>query len=187
MKRIINHCRHAIMMTLLATLLLGVVIPLIFTAISQLLFPNAANGSLVVHNGKPIGSELIGQEFTRDRYFWGRLSATTPPYNPAASSASHLSMNNPTLLINANERMARLPVGKKIPLALITSSGSGLDPHISPLAAYYQAERVAKARGKSVASIQHLIATHVNGPVLGFIGTPTVNLLALNMSLDAMP
>ncbi len=187
MRRVIYHSRHALMMMFVTVLLLGGAVPLLFTAVAQLLFPTATHGSLVMKDGKPVGSLLIGQEFSHDRYFWGRLSATVPPYNAAASNASNLSMGNPNLLVQANTRMAHLPVGKKIPISLVTSSASGLDPHISPLAAFYQAERVAKARNQPVSVIKTLIMNHVDGPYLGFIGVPHINVLVLNMALDDMP
>lgn len=186
MRRIIFHSRHALMMTLLMTVLLGGILPLGFTLVAQLLFPTAANGSIVMRDGKPVGSELLGQEFTKDRYFWGRPSATTPPYNAAASGASNYSMGNATLLEKANERMAHFPAGKKIPLSLITASGSGLDPHISLQAASFQANRVAKARGIEVKKIEALLDAHTEAPHLGFIGIARVNVLRLNMALDEL-
>jgi K+-transporting ATPase ATPase C chain len=172
-------------MTLVMTLFLGVLLPLAFTFVAQVVFPTASHGSLLMKDDKAIGSELLGQEFTAPKYFWGRLSATKPPYNAAASAASNLSMGNALLLEHANERMRHFPVGKKIPVALVTASGSGLDPHISPLAAYFQAARVAKARGIPSGDVQKLIAEYTEKPYLGFIGSERINVLYLNMALDA--
>ncbi len=191
MKKIIAHSKHALMMTLVMAVLLGGLLPLVFTAISQILFPTASHGSIVMQNDKPIGSTLLGQEFNSPRYFWGRMSATTPPYNAAASSATassatNFSMGNAMMLENANKRMAQFPAGQKIPLALITASGSGLDPHIPPASAYFQAARVAKERKLPLEQINALIATNVEQPYLGFIGTERVNVLALNLALDGI-
>ncbi|MDX2074732.1 MAG: potassium-transporting ATPase subunit KdpC [Alphaproteobacteria bacterium] len=184
MHRVIHHSRHALLMTLLMTALLGVAVPLLFTVVAQLLFPTATHGSLVMRGDAPTGSELLGQEFTQDHYFWGRLSATTPPYNPSASAASNYSMGNAQLLEKANERMRHYPTGEKIPLSLVTSSASGLDPHITPQAAYFQAKRVAKARKVEEKEIHTLIDAHTEAPHLGFIGVPRVNVLKLNMAVD---
>lgn len=184
MKRMIHHSKHALLMTLVMTVLLGGIVPLVFTAISQIIFPTAANGSIITKDGKAIGSELLGQEFTSDKYFWGRPSATTPPYNAAASGASNYSFGNATLLEKANERMKHFPAGEKIPLSLITASGSGLDPHISPKAAHFQAKRVAKSRGLDIKKVDALIDEHTEPPHLGFIGNERVNVLKLNMALD---
>ena len=184
MKRAIVHSKHALLMTLVMLVFLGGAVPLVLTIVSQLLFPTAANSSLISKDGKVIGSELLGQEFTGKKYFWGRMSATTPPYNAAASGASNLSMGNARLLELANARMAEFAVGKKIPLELVTASGSGLDPHISPSAAYFQAERVAHARKLPKEKIDGLIAAHTEKPYLGFLGTAHVNVLALNLALD---
>lgn len=186
MKRTLAHSKHALLMTLLMTVLLSVILPLLFTGMAKLIFPSAANGSLIEKNGTVIGSELIGQEFSQARYFWGRMSATTPPYNAAASAATHYSMGNSQLLEKANERMAHFPVGTKIPLSLVTASGSGLDPHITPEAAYFQAERVAKARKLPLDNVQQLIQRHTEDAYLGLIGVARVNVLALNLALDGV-
>lgn len=186
MKPFLAHHRQSIMVMLVMTLLLGVVVPFVFTVLAQLVFPSAAKGSLVVVNGKTIGSELLGQEFTAPKYFWGRLSATTPPYNAAASGASNLSMGNPLLLDQANARMAKFRTGEKIPLSLVTASGSGLDPDISVQAAYFQAPRVAKERGLPLDKVRTLVAEHIDTAYLGFIGTSRVNVLKLNLALDGL-
>lgn len=186
MKRVIFHSKHALMMTLVMTLLLGGAVPLVFTVVAQLLFPTAANGNIIMRDGKPIGSELLGQAFASEKYFWGRPSATTPPYNAAASGASNYSFGNANLLEKANERMKHYEAGEKIPLSLVTASGSGLDPHVTPQAAAFQAGRVAKARKLDVKKIETLIADTTESPHLGFIGAARVNVLRLNMALDEM-
>jgi len=184
--RILHHSKHAVLMTLVMTVVLGGVIPFVFTAISHILFPSASHGSLIEKDGKVIGSELLGQDFTSPRYFKGRLSATTPPYNASMSGASNLSMNNALLLDRANLRLAQFPTSTKIPISLITSSGSGLDPHISLAAAYFQAPHIAKARGLKLDTVRELIIRTMEPPYLGFIGSSRVNVLQLNMSLDGL-
>lgn len=186
MKRVIYHGKHALMMTLVMTVLLGGAVPLVFTVVAQLLFPTASNGSIIMKDGKSIGSTLLGQEFTSEKYFWGRPSATTPPYNAAGSGASNYSFGNATLLEKANERMKHYPTGEKIPLSLITASGSGLDPHITLQAALFQAKRVAKARGTTIEKINALVGAQTEHPHLGFIGVERVNVLKLNMALDGL-
>lgn len=186
MRRVVYHSRHGVMMMLILTVLFSAVVPLLFTIISQLLFPTASHGSLIIKDGKVIGSELLGQEFKSERYFWGRPSATTPPYNAAASAATNFSVGNSMLLEQANKRMARFPTGEKIPVSLITASSSGLDPHITPQAALFQAKRVAKARGLPVEKIKALIDDVTEAPHLGFIGTARVNVLTLNLALDRL-
>lgn len=185
-KRFLAHHRQAMTMLLLMTLLLGVVVPFIFTVIAQLVFPSATKGSIITVNDKVIGSELLGQEFNDPKYFWGRPSATTPPYNAASSGASNLSMNNPLLLEQANKRMEKLPADEKIPVSLITTSGSGLDPDISVQAAYFQAPRIAKERKLPLDKVRTLIAEHIDPGYLGFIGTSRVNVLKLNLALDGL-
>lgn len=186
MHRIISHSKHTLLMMLVMLVLLGGILPALFTVTAQLLFPTATHGSLIMRDGQVVGSELIGQEFTSDHYFWGRLSATTPPYNSVASAGSNLSMGNILLLANANERLAKLPADKdkKIPLSLITSSASGLDPHITPKAVHFQAERVAAARKVDLEEVSGLIVEYTEPPHLGFIGVARVNILALNLALD---
>lgn len=188
-KIMFKESRAAFSLLALMTLLLAVVVPLLTTVTSQLLFPTNANGSLILRNDKVIGSALLGQNFTENKYFWGRLSATTPPYNAAASGASNLSPGNALILDNANKRMKELQIASpsqegKIPLSLITASASGLDPHITPEAAHYQVGRVAKARKISEEKIRALVEQMVETPWLGMIGEPRVNVLRLNLALD---
>lgn len=172
------------------TLLTGVAYPLLVTGIGQLLFPDAANGSLILEDGMPRGSMLIGQNFHDPGHFWGRLSATGPfPYNAAASSGSNFGPLNPALRDAVQVRIDALraaePVNAApIPVDLVTASGSGLDPHISPAAAAYQAPRVAAARQMPLAQVQALIDTHTEPALFGFVGSPRVNVLELNMALD---
>lgn len=182
------------MMLLLMTLLTGGVYPAVVTLIAQAAFPHQANGSLIEHDGKVVGSELIGQSFSRDDYFWGRLSATANvPYNGAASGGSNLGPLNPTLKSNAEQRLQTLGVSssdsslqQKVPVDLVTSSASGLDPHISPAAALYQVARVAKARKISEADIETLVRDQIQSRQLGVLGEPRVNVLQLNLKLDEL-
>ncbi len=172
------------------TLLTGIAYPLAMTAVSQGLFPHQANGSLIIRQGKAIGSSLIGQPFEDPKYFWGRLSATSPvPFNAAASSGSNLGPLNPALASAVEERVAALKAAdpgnrQPIPVDLVTASGSGLDPHISIAAALYQAGRVARARRLSDQTILRLIRRHTSGRTLGILGEPAVNVLELNLTLD---
>jgi K+-transporting ATPase ATPase C chain len=182
--------RNSLMSLFLFTLLTGLLYPLAVTGMAQMLFPRQANGSIILKDGKPVGSALIGQQFEDPKYFWGRLSATSPsPYNGGSSSGSNLSQGNPALMTAVQGRIDALhavdPANKeKMPVDLVTASGSGLDPHISLAAAEYQAERVAKTRGMDNARIRTLIASHTRGRWLGLIGEPVVNVLELNLALD---
>ncbi len=185
-RRLIAHAKNGFRLFAVLMLLLGVVVPLVFTAVSQVIFHSAANGSLIVQKDKTIGSELIGQEFSSNKYFWGRLSATTPPYNAAASASSNLSFSNVKIIEQANERLGALKGQGKTPLALITASASGLDPHLSASAVRYQIPRVAKARHMSLEKLEQLLAAHIESPHLGFIGIERVNILQLNLALDAL-
>ncbi len=184
--------RNALMTLLLFTVLTGIIYPLVVTGIAQLAFPHHANGSIILKNGRPVGSELIGQQFDDPKYFWGRLSATNPyPYNGGSSSGSNLDPNNPDLTKAVQARILALhsadPESKtKIPVDLVTASGSGLDPHISLAAAQYQATRVARVRGLSESSVQGLISGHTKGRWLGIFGEPVVNVLELNLALDGL-
>lgn len=185
-----NFMRPIIISLLFFTLLLGIVYPAASTAIIQLLFPHAANGSLITIGGKPIGSELIGQNFTDAKYFWGRPSATSPvPYNAAASSGSNLGVSNPVLTDAIKARIAVLKAAgpentTPIPVDLVTASASGLDPHISPAAALYQISRVAKSRNIPEDTIRKFVNSHTEGRQFGILGEPRVNVLKLNLALD---
>jgi potassium-transporting ATPase KdpC subunit len=174
------------------TLLVGIAYPLAVTGIAQVLFPVQANGSLVMKDGKPRGSALIGQDFRDPRHFWGRPSATTPmPYNAQNSGGSNLGPLNPALADAVRQRVAALRAADPghsgpVPVDLVTASGSGLDPHISPAAARYQVARVAKARGLPAQKVAQLVEQQVQTPWLPLIGEPVVNVLELNLALDAL-
>lgn len=174
----------------LMTVVTGLLYPLAMTAVAQLVFSEAANGSLLFRNGTAVGSTLVGQEFQQAKYFWGRLSATSPsPYQAAASSGSNLGPLSPELRLAVRKRLEALRAadpgaGEPVPVDLVTASGSGLDPHISPAAAYYQAGRVARSRGMAVEQIRALIDSRTEGRSLGFLGEPRVNVLLLNLALD---
>lgn len=182
--------RPAISLFILLTGLTGIAYPLLTTGLGQTLFPAQAQGSLLEVNGKVIGSRLIGQEFTEPRYFWGRLSATGPaPYNAAASSGSNLGPLNPALKAAVEARIAALrdadPDNQApIPVDLVTASASGLDPHISPASAMYQAKRVAQARNMPPIQVEALIQQNTEGRQWGLFGEPRVNVLQLNLALD---
>ena len=184
------HLRPALMSLLLLTLVTGVVYPLVVTGIAQMVFPFQANGSLIVKDGKVVGSALIGQPFDDPKYFWGRPSATSPfPNNAAASSGSNLSPTNPALISAVQGRVDALraadPTNKAaVPVDLVTASGSGLDPHISPAAALYQVSRVARERKLAPDAVRALVDRHTEGRFLGLLGEPRVNVLALNLVLD---
>lgn len=184
--------KPALTVFLALTVLTGVAYPLAVTGLAQMLFPHAANGSVIVRDGKTIGSELIGQPFDAPQYFWSRPSATAPfPYNAAASSGSNLGPTNPVLAEAVKSRIAALRAADPgsdaaIPVDLVTTSGSGLDPHISPAAAAYQARRAAKARGLDLAKVQRLVDEHVEGRQFGVLGERRVNVLLLNLALDEM-
>src|SRR5436190_8538236 len=168
----------------------GVAYPAIVTAIAQVVFPRQANGSLIVKDGKAVGSTLIGQPFDDPRYFWSRPSATTPfPDNGGSSSGSNLSSTNPDLVKTVQGRVDALRAADPgntapVPVDLVTASGSGLDPHISPAAALYQVGRVAKARKVDEAAVRRLVEAHTEGRQLGVLGEPRVNVLELNLALD---
>lgn len=183
--------RNAVMMLVMMTVICGVVYPLVVTGAAQVLFPKEANGSLFTHNGKVVGSTLIGQSFTGPKYFWGRPSATTPqPYNGTASNGSNLGPTNPALRDAVQQRIDALHAADPrnnapVPADLVTASGSGLDPEISPAAAQYQIARIAKARNLSAQQVQGLVAQYTKGRQLGVLGEPRVNVLQLNLALDA--
>lgn len=189
MRAVFSFLRLTITLLLVFTLLLGGVYPLAVTAVAQIFFPDKATGSLMVRGDKVIGSALLGQEFSDPKYFWGRLSATVPPYNAAASSGSNLGQTNPKLQEAINARVKALlkddpHMKMRIPVDLVTASASGLDPHISVAAAKYQVTRVAKARHKKEEEIQALVKEHSPPPLMGYIGEPRVNVLELNLALD---
>jgi len=182
----------ALRLWLLLTLLTGACYPLAVTLLAQGLFPRTAAGSLLMRGGQAVGSELIGQSFAAPGYFWSRPSATAPqPYNGLASNGSNLGPLNPALTQAVRARLAvlrRAAPGEAaaVPVDLVTASASGLDPHISLAAAYYQAPRVAAARALDVAALRALIVAHSEGRLLGFVGEPRVNVLELNLALDAL-
>ncbi|ESQ92837.1 potassium-transporting ATPase subunit KdpC [Asticcacaulis benevestitus] len=191
MKSLLSTLRPAIGTTVLLTVLLGGVYPLVTTGILQLGFKAQAQGSLIKDaDGKVIGSSLIGQNFDQPKYLWGRLSATgTAPYNAGASSGSNLGSNNPALLDAVKGRVAALKAAdplnaKPIPVDLVTASGSGLDPEVSPAAAAYQVNRIAQARGIGVESVKSAIAKSTRGRDLGVLGEARVNVLEVNLRLD---
>jgi K+-transporting ATPase ATPase C chain len=170
------------------TVLTGLVYPLAFTGFAQLVFPRRANGSLIEEEGRVVGSRLIGQPFASSAFFWSRPSATGPqPYNAAASSGSNLGPSNEDLRAAVEERVRSLREagpGGPVPVDLVTASGSGLDPHISPAAAFYQVPRVARSRGVAEEALRDLVRAHTRGRQLGFLGEPTVNVLELNLALE---
>ncbi|MBI5490373.1 MAG: potassium-transporting ATPase subunit KdpC [Deltaproteobacteria bacterium] len=182
--------RPALTLLLLFTLLLGVGYPALVTAFAQAIFPRQANGSLVESGGRPVGSELIGQSFVDPAYFWSRPSATSGvPYDGRASTGSNLGPSNPGLHERVAARVAALRAADPdnrvpVPVDLVTASASGLDPHISPAAAYWQVPRVARARGVSEEVVRRLVAGHVQERWAGFLGEPRVNVLELNLALD---
>ena len=184
--------RPALVLFGLLTLLTGVFYPLLVTGIAQWLFPRQANGSVLERAGQPGGSALIGQPFSAPGYFWGRLSATADfPYNAAASGGANLGPYHPALRATAQARLTELRQADPdnpapVPLDLLTASGSGLDPHISPAAAEYQAARVARVRGLTLETVQQLIAEATEDRTCGLLGEPRVNVLQLNLALDAL-
>ena len=182
--------RQSLFVLIGLTLLTGVAYPLVVTAIAQVAFSHQANGSPIDRNGKIIGSELIGQQFDDPKYFWGRPSATGPmPYNAAASTGSNYGPTNPAQLdaVRARAKAIRQShpqQSQAVPIDLVTASGSGLDPQISPAAALYQIERVANARGLALEAVTKLVADHTIGRTFGVLGEPRVNVLQLNLALD---
>ncbi|MHC1781396.1 MAG: potassium-transporting ATPase subunit KdpC [Anaerolineaceae bacterium] len=185
--------KPALIMLGLFTITTGLIYPVLITGIAQWIFPNQANGSLIyAANGSPAGSALIGQNFNEPGYFWGRLSATAEkPYNASSSGGSNFSVLNDNLKDQAQARINALKAADPdnplpIPVDLVTASGSGLDPHISPASAYVQSPRIARARGLAVEKINELINRHIEQPTLGVFGEPRVNVLLLNLALDKL-
>ncbi len=198
-RALLRQLRPAILLTLLLTAIVGIAYPAAVTGLAQTLFPSQANGSQVTVNGKPVGSNLIGQYWTQLQYFHGRPSATnnpqgTPaPYSANNSGASNLGPTNSALIQAIQQRIDALkkenpdvPAGTPIPADLVTASGSGLDPDVSVAAAYYQIPRVAKARGLSQGAVRQLVDQHVQGRFLGIFGEPRLNVLELNLALDGV-
>ena len=187
-----TQLRPALMSLVTLTLITGLLYPLVITGLAQMFFPWQANGSLILKDGKPVGSSLIGQPFDAPKYFWGRPSATSPfPYNAAASSGSNLGPTNDGLIKAVQARIDRLRAVDPgnllpIPVDLATASGSGLDPHISPAAAEYQVHRIARVRGLDETVVRRLVAQHSKGRQLGVLGEPRVNVLTLNLALDSL-
>lgn len=193
----LTQLRPALILLIGLTIITGVIYPLLVTGIAQVVFPFQANGSLIVQNGQPVGSTLIGQSFDDPKYFWGRLSATgTFPYNAfnaenfTASSGSNLGPTSQSLIDTVQARVDALHAADPgntapIPVDMVTASGSGLDPHLSPAAALYQVPRVAQERGLSEEVVRQLVAEHTEGRQLGILGEPRVNVLELNLALDA--
>jgi K+-transporting ATPase ATPase C chain len=187
-----NALRPVLVLFVALTVITGIVYPALVTAIGQAVFPHQANGSVIERDGKAVGSEIIGQQFDAPYYFWGRLSATTPnPYNAQGSGGSNLGPTNPALADEVKGRLAALHDAdpsntSPVPVDLVTSSASGLDPDISQAAAAYQAARVAKARGLSREQVDGLIAQNTSGRQLGVLGERRVNVLKLNLALDQL-
>jgi K+-transporting ATPase ATPase C chain len=182
--------RPLLVLFVVLTALTGFVYPLVVTGIGKAVFPNQVSGSLVMRNGKIVGSSLIGQSFQEPKYFWGRISATAPmPNNGAASGGSNLGPTNPALIDAVRGRVAALKAADPenslpIPVDLVTASASGLDPHVSPAAALYQVGRVARARHMDAGKVRELVLSHVEPPQWGIFGEARVNVLLLNLSLD---
>ena len=187
-----EQLKPAVIIFVMLTIITGIIYPLLVTGIAQGIFPEKANGSLIYRNGKPVGSALIGQQFSDPRYFWGRPSATaTVPYNATASSGSNYGPMNPAYLEAVQSRITALVVAdpgnrNPIPVDLTTASGSGLDPDISPAGAEYQIPRVARLRGFSEGTVRDIVHRHTSGRFLSILGEPVVHVLEVNLALDEM-
>lgn len=186
-----SHLRPALVLVTGMTLITGVLYPAAVTGLATLAFPRQATGSLVQRDGHVLGSALVGQAFTGRGYFWGRPSATTPANNASSSSGSNLGPLNPALVEAVRERVDALRAADPgneapVPIDLVTASASGLDPHLSPAAARYQASRVARARGLDPATVRALVESRIEGRTLGVLGEPRVNVLLLNIALDSL-
>ncbi len=188
---LLTHLVTAVLFTVATVVLLGIVYPLAITGIGMLVFPHQAGGSMIIVDGKPVGSQIIGQLFTKPQYFQGRPSAAGKNgYDPTSTGGTNLGPTSKKLIDATRATIAALEKANPDaagppPMDLVTSSGSGIDPDISPEGAYYQAPRVAKARGMSLDDVRALIAAHVAGRTFGILGEPRVNVLALNLALDA--
>lgn len=187
----LRYMGTAFRVTIVSVVLLGLIYPLAMTGIAQALFPNQANGSLVTANGRVVGSWIVGQSWTRPQYFQGRPSAAGKGYDPTSTGGTNLGPTSAKLLAATRATIARLErqnpdASGPPPVDLVTSSASGIDPDISPAAAYWEAPRVAKTRGVAVASVRALVAAHVRGRQFGFLGEPHVNVLELNLNLDGL-
>jgi len=187
-----NILRPALVLFFILTLVTGVAYPLLVTGVAKTLFPVQASGSIIMRDGKAVGSELIGQNFSDPKHFWGRPSATGPmPYNAAASGGSNQGPLNPALTDAVKGRVETLRAADAgntapVPVDLVTASASGLDPHISPAAASYQVSRVAKVHGMAADKVQALVDAQTETPLLGLLGEPRVNVLKLNLALDKL-
>ncbi|HEY1654109.1 MAG TPA: potassium-transporting ATPase subunit KdpC [Candidatus Tumulicola sp.] len=186
-----RHFGTAVRMTILSIVLLGVIYPVVMTGIAQALFPKAANGSLVVVNGKVVGSWLVGQRWTKPQYFQGRPSAAGKGYDPTSTGGTNLGPSSAKLMKATKATIAQLrqanpDASGAPPIDLVTSSASGIDPDITPEAAYWEAPRIAKARRMPLGAVRGLVAAHVQGRQFGFLGEPHVNVLELNLALDGL-
>jgi potassium-transporting ATPase KdpC subunit len=189
----LKHLGTAALFTIVSVILLGIVYPLVMSGIALALFPNQAGGSMVTVNGKVVGSDIIGQLWTKPQYFQGRPSAAGKNgYDPTATGGTNLGPTSKKLVDTTRDAIKALKKANPdatvpIPMDLVTSSGSGIDPDISPEAAYYQVPRIAKARGTNVTAVNAIVAKYLHGRELGFLGEPRVNVLELNLALDGTP